>query len=949
MGKRKLTVLFAPGYYVGAMMSSIGMAEVLRDSGGHRCVFAVTDDWKSRLEAIGFEVKVVGEKVDGKGMQENNVEELIKNGTLSQLTPMEKLVANIEFFYNCFIMAEKEMDPYVKTIIADTKPDIIISDNLITLPSIVTSGVPWIFSWSNSPLSLDFGINDERLPPSALGLPTNSEKEVKEKYRKLVNEAKAKLWYKHRDRVIANGCPVLQEFQLWTTSPFANIYMTSKELDYTDIRPLPDTFHGFDCYKRSGNLDDLDAFELPEKLRNKSGKLIYLSLGSMGSGNVELMKKLVAILAKSKHRFIVSKGVKHNKYELADNMWGEKSVPQIKVLPLIDLMLTHGGNNTVTETMYFGKPMIVLPLFFDQYDNAQRVTEKGFGVRLDPYECSEQQLLQSIENLTVLFAPLSFVGPMMSSIGMAEVLRDSGGHRCVFAVTNDWIDRLESMGFETKLAEKPVNVSTTEKCVTDSANSNANDLLKMGGLDNISPFQKVVNSFEFVFNVFIKGEEETDPYLKLIIADLKPDVIISDHIVNLSSIVNSGIPWIFSWSNSPLSLDYGYENNALPPSFLGLPTNSETEVKEKYRTLLNAEKQKISFKINQRSKANGMSALKEFQIFTPSPFANLYLTPKELDYTDIRPLPDTFHRFDYYKRSGNLDTFEIPEKLKDKSGKLIYLSLGSMGIHHNEYDLPGNMWGDRTVSQIKVLPICDLVITHGGNNTVTETMYFGKPMIVLPIVCDQYDNAQRVQEKGFGIGMAEVLRDSGGHRCVFAVTNNWVDRLESLGFETILIENSVDVDNKKSVTDSADSNVSVLLSTGAMGNISAFDKAVGIIKYLCEEFIPSELKSDPYMKKIITALKPSVIITDRLVTLPSIVNSGIPWILSWSGCPLLLDFGYEDNTLQPSLLEFQLFTPSPFANIYMTPKELDYTDIRPLPDNYHGFDNFKRSGNLDTF
>ncbi|CAG2102399.1 unnamed protein product [Medioppia subpectinata] len=737
MGKRKLTVLFAPGYYVGAIMSSIGMAEVLRDSGGHRCVFAVTDDWKSRLEAIGFEVKVVGEKVDGKGMQENNVEELTKNGTLSQLTPMEKLVANIEFFYNCFIMAEKETDPYVKTIIADTKPDIIISDNLITLPSIVTSGIPWIFSWSNSPLSLDFGINDERLPPSALGLPTNSEKKVKEKYRKLVNEAKAKLWYKHRDRVIANGCPVLQEFQLWTPSPFANIYMTPKELDYTDIRPLPDTFHGFDCYKRSGNLDDLDAFELPQKLSNKSGKLIYLSLGSMGSGNVELMKKLVAILAKSKHRFIVSKGVKHNEYELADNMWGEKSVPQIKVLPLIDLMLTHGGNNTVTETMYFGKPMIVLPLFFDQYDNAQRVTEKGFGVRLDPYECSEQQLLESIENLTVLFAPLSFVGPMMSSIGMAEVLRDSG-HRCVFAVTNDWIARLESMGFETKLAEKPVNVSTTKKCVVDSANSNANDLLKMGGLDNISPFQKVVNSFEFVFNVFIKGEEETDPYLKLIISDLKPDVIISDHIVNLSSIVNSAIPWIFSWSNSPLSLDYGYEDNSLPPSFL---------------------------------------ALKEFQIFTPSPFANLYLTPKELDYTDIRPLPDTFHRFDYYKRSGNLDTFELPEKLKNKSGKLIYLSLGSMGggnvelmkrlvailaksnhrfivskgIHHNEYDLPGNMWGDRTVPQIKVLPICDLVITHGGNNTVTETMYFGKPMIVLPIVCDQYDNAQRVMEKGFGV------------------------------------------------------------------------------------------------------------------------------------------------------------------------------------------------------
>jgi len=80
-------------------------------------------------------------------------------------------------------------------------------------------------------------------------------------------------------------------------------------------------------------------------------------------------------------------------------MWGAATVPQIQVLPLVDLVVTHGGNNTITETFYFGKPMIVLPLFGDQYDNAQRVEDKGFGKRLNAYKCDEEELLTAIESL----------------------------------------------------------------------------------------------------------------------------------------------------------------------------------------------------------------------------------------------------------------------------------------------------------------------------------------------------------------------------------------------------------------------------------------------------------------------------------------------------------------------------------------------------------------------
>ena len=74
-------------------------------------------------------------------------------------------------------------------------------------------------------------------------------------------------------------------------------------------------------------------------------------------------------------------------------------VPQTKVLPQVDLVITHGGNNTVTESFYFGKPMIAMPSFQDQFDNAQRVHEKGFGIRLNAHRCTKEELTNAINKL----------------------------------------------------------------------------------------------------------------------------------------------------------------------------------------------------------------------------------------------------------------------------------------------------------------------------------------------------------------------------------------------------------------------------------------------------------------------------------------------------------------------------------------------------------------------
>ena len=111
------------------------------------------------------------------------------------------------------------------------------------------------------------------------------------------------------------------------------------------------------------------------------------------------MQRLVDLLATTEHRVIVSKGPLADQITLHDNQTGEGFLPQPAILPQVDLVITHGGNNTVTEAFHHGKPMIVLPLFWDQVDNAQRVDETGFGRRLSTYDFRDEELTDAIDEL----------------------------------------------------------------------------------------------------------------------------------------------------------------------------------------------------------------------------------------------------------------------------------------------------------------------------------------------------------------------------------------------------------------------------------------------------------------------------------------------------------------------------------------------------------------------
>jgi UDP:flavonoid glycosyltransferase YjiC (YdhE family) len=201
-------------------------------------------------------------------------------------------------------------------------------------------------------------------------------------------------WEKYNEFMIENGAPPLPDLEFIHESPHLNLSVFPEEADYPRSRPLAPTWHRLDSSVRETE----DPFELPDVLRGDGG-LVYLSLGSLGSADVELMKRLVWVLAGTPHRYIVSKGPRADEFDLAPNMWGASRLPQTSIIPMCDLVITHGGNNTTTEALHFGTPMVVLPLFWDQYDNAQRMHELGFGVRLDTYGFEDDELRHAVDRL----------------------------------------------------------------------------------------------------------------------------------------------------------------------------------------------------------------------------------------------------------------------------------------------------------------------------------------------------------------------------------------------------------------------------------------------------------------------------------------------------------------------------------------------------------------------
>ncbi len=395
MGDPKTIVFFPEGAF-GPTNNCVGIGNVLRGR-GHRVVFIVEESFAGALEAKGFEERLMrlGPAPEVPEVPGQFWKDFIRDTAPVFRTPtLEQLSGFIQPTWQALIDGAKYVHPRLLEIFDELHPDVIVEDNVVAFPALPASGRPWVRIASCNPAEL----LDPDVAPVFSGYAA-ADRAGWADFRAEYRRVHAGLWADFDAFCREHDAPGLPDGPdgpaFIHESPDLNLYLYPGEVDYGRARPLAPTWHRLESCVRNTEA----AWDLPASLAGRPGALIYLSLGSLGSADVELMRRLVDVLGRMPHRFIVSKGPQHDQYELADNMVGAEFLPQPSILPTVDLVITHGGNNTVTECFHHGKPMILLPLFWDQYDNAQRVAETGFGVRLPTYTFEPAQMTAALDRL----------------------------------------------------------------------------------------------------------------------------------------------------------------------------------------------------------------------------------------------------------------------------------------------------------------------------------------------------------------------------------------------------------------------------------------------------------------------------------------------------------------------------------------------------------------------
>jgi len=285
-----------------------------------------------------------------------------------------------------------------RRILAEWQPDAVVSDFAFPGACLAAEAkhIPYVVIYH---AGLSF--KGPGIPPFGSGLPIGEAWGRKEKWYRLMSDflersvdgtiTRARRRFKLLPRM--EGCPA------YLSSPWLNLVLTAEASEAPRF-PLPRTvFFVGPCF--AGRRDE-QANEFPfEQLSTEKPK-VYVSLGTVFNKKPNVFRRITDAFSDGRYQLIVSAGGAYARLRsqgIPSNVLLFERVPQVDVLSEVDVVISHGGNNTVNETLAAGKPLLVMPVGGEQGDNASRVVYLGVGLRADVKRATSHEIGAKIDRL----------------------------------------------------------------------------------------------------------------------------------------------------------------------------------------------------------------------------------------------------------------------------------------------------------------------------------------------------------------------------------------------------------------------------------------------------------------------------------------------------------------------------------------------------------------------
>ncbi|MBD0693927.1 glycosyltransferase [Streptomyces sp. CBMA123] len=270
----------------------------------------------------------------------------------------------------------------------------------------LTRGIPFVLSvpflpsnvlTSHSPFGPSYTPKDFPVPHSGLPYPMGFGQRLRNRLFKL--RTLALFFHPAMGKVLSEDARLRKELGLPKPSPMTRIDRAEmvlcnsvRELDYpfeipgkvelvgAMVPPLPEASRAEDG---TGVMDWLDA----------QSSVVYMGFGTITRLTRPQVADLVEVARRldGRHQVLWRLPAEQQhllppRDELPGNLRVESWLPsQLDVLahPRVEVFFTHGGGNGFHEGVYFGKPLVIRPLWVDCYDQAVRGRDFGISLTLD--------------------------------------------------------------------------------------------------------------------------------------------------------------------------------------------------------------------------------------------------------------------------------------------------------------------------------------------------------------------------------------------------------------------------------------------------------------------------------------------------------------------------------------------------------------------------------------